>query len=190
MIKADVLENGEVLIYEKTVSDSVRFETVRFTFPESWKGLNKTAVFKNGDRAIGIILNTNSIYCVGENECFIPHEVIHSPKFTVSVFGVNNEKRATTARGEVFVIESGFETGDIPAEPTENEYSQILTVANEAKALAQSVRDDLDSGNYSGPKGDKGDKGDTGAAGVYYGTEPPDDPSHPIWINPNGTADE
>lgn len=50
-------------------------------------------------------------------------------------------------------------------------------------------------------KGDKGDpftfddftpeqleslEGDTGPAGVYYGTEPPTDPSHPVWINPMG----
>lgn len=54
-----------------------------------------------------------------------------------------------------------------------------------------------------GDKGDKGDpftysdftpeqlaalKGETGESGVYYGTEEPTDPTHPIWINPNNDA--
>ena len=54
-----------------------------------------------------------------------------------------------------------------------------------------------------GPKGDKGNpftyedftpeqladlKGETGESGVYYGTEEPTDPTHPIWINPNNDA--
>lgn len=59
-----------------------------------------------------------------------------------------------------------------------------------------------------GPKGDKGDKGnpftyedftpeqlaelkgETGESGVYYGTEEPTDPSHPIWINPENDAND
>ena len=35
-----------------------------------------------------------------------------------------------------------------------------------------------------------GPKGNTGHPGVYYGTEEPTDPSHPIWINPENDAND
>lgn len=165
MIKADILENGLILINEQAVSDSVKFETVKFAFPSDWDGLEKTVVFKNGDTAVSIILNSANEFCKSENECYVPFEVINPPEFTVSVFGVRDGIRATTARGKVQVIESGYEQGDQPLEPTESEYSQILTIATNAKEVAQSVRDDVDSGKIRGEKGDKGDKGDTGNKG-------------------------
>ena len=52
MIRADILENGSILINERTVSDSVKFETIRFSFPCDWECLEKTAVFKNDDTAV------------------------------------------------------------------------------------------------------------------------------------------
>ena len=165
MIRADILENGSILINERTVSDSVKFETIRFSFPCDWECLEKTAVFKNDDTAVSIVLNSDNEYCVSENECYIPFEVLNPPEFTVSVFGIKDGMRATTARGKVQVIESGYEQGDQPLSPTPDEYSQILSIATNANVVAQSVRDDVDSGKISGEKGDKGDKGDTGDTG-------------------------
>ncbi len=182
MIKADVLENGLILIYEKIVSDSIKFETVKFSFPESWGNLQKTAVFKNGETTLNVVLNSNNEYCKSEDECFIPFEVIEPPEFTISVFGVADGIRATTARGSVQVTQSGYELGDAPQEPTESEYAQILNIATEAQQIAQSVRDDADNGRING------EKGETGPAGVYYGTEEPTDPTHPVWINPDCEA--
>lgn len=37
-----------------------------------------------------------------------------------------------------------------------------------------------------GIQGEKGEPGTNGLSGVYYGTTKPTDPSHPIWINPEG----
>ena len=176
MIKADILENGSILINEKAVSDSVKFETVRFAFPGDWDSLEKTVVFKNGDTAVCIVLNSANEYCVSENECYVPFEVIKPPEFTVSVFGIRDGTRATTARGKVQVIESGYEQGDQPLSPTPSEYSQILSIATNAKEVAQSVRDDVDSGKISGEKGDKGDKGDTGDTGPAGPQGPKGDP--------------
>ncbi|MBQ6848109.1 MAG: collagen-like protein [Clostridia bacterium] len=165
MIRADILENGTILTYEKTVSDSVRFETVKFAFPQSWAGLTKTAVFKNGDTAVSIILDTSSAYCLSEDECYIPFEVLQAPEFTISVFGTKDDTLATTARGVVTVLESGYEHGDTPAEPTASEYSQIIDLVNNATEIAQSVRDDADNGVFKGDKGDTGAKGEKGNQG-------------------------
>ena len=35
MIKTDVLEDGRIVVYSDTVSDSILFETMKFCFPQS-----------------------------------------------------------------------------------------------------------------------------------------------------------
>lgn len=44
-------------------------------------------------------------------------------------------------------------------------YQQIIVLCEDAQAIAQSVRDDADSGAFKGEKGDKGDQGDKGDKG-------------------------
>ncbi|MBO5321500.1 MAG: hypothetical protein J6B22_02715 [Clostridia bacterium] len=168
MIKVDVLENGSLLILERTVSDSVKFEKIRFSFPESWKDFTKTAVFKNGETAVEILLNSGSDYCTGKDECFVPFEVIKPPFFTVSVFGSRGDTLATTIRGEIEVLESGYELGDEPKEPTQSIYAQILDETKKATQIAQSVRDDADNGKFKGEKGDKGESGNGGVVDLAY----------------------
>ena len=41
-----------------------------------------------------------------------------------------------------------------------------------------------------GPKGDKGDRGADGDPGVVISTTQPTSDSHPVWINPQGIADQ
>ena len=98
MIKVDIFEDGNIIAYDNTIADSVMFEKIRFNFPDTWNGYDKTAVFRNGDEKISVLLNSDSALCTGENECYVPYEVIKAPYFTVSVFGVLGESRATTPR--------------------------------------------------------------------------------------------
>ncbi len=166
MIEIYVSKKGVITTQNSTVSDSIQFETVRFTFEnDEWDELTKTAVFKNGETTVNILLNADS-NCISENECYVPFEVISPPFFTVSVFGVNGTKRATTERCRITVTQSGYELGDAPSTPTETEYAQIISLVDETKAIAQSVRDDADSGAFKGDKGDKGETGEQGIQGV------------------------
>ncbi len=168
MIKADVLDNGMVAVYQDTVSDSIKFEKIRFKFPVSWEGYTKTAVFRNGNTVVSVVLNNGGEMCTGEDECLVPHEVIKTPAFTVSVFGVNEESIATSVRATVKVNQSGYEQGDHPSEPTPDEYAQILDIAVRAETIANSVRTDAENGKFdgeTGPRGEKGDKGDPGPQG-------------------------
>ena len=166
MIKVDVFDDGNIAAYNNTIADSVMFEKIRFNFPDTWNGYDKTAVFRNGDEKISVVLNSDSALCTGENECYVPYEVIKAPQFTVSVFGVSGNSRATTPQVRIIVRESGYGEGDLPSEPTPTEYEQLLSLANATKQIAQSVRDDADSGAFKGdrgdigPQGEKGDKGD------------------------------
>lgn len=63
------------------------------------------------------------------------------------------------------VAPSSGASGTEPAEPTPDVVQQILSAANGAEKLAQSVRDDADVGKFTGAKGDKGDIGPTGPKG-------------------------
>ena len=169
MINIDIFDGGRIVTYGNAVADSVLFEKIHFNFPAEWDGFAKTAVFTNGETKISVVLNENGKLCTGENECCIPHEVIKAPVFTVSVFGVSGDKRATTQIAQVSVKPSGYGEGATPAEPTPTEYEQLVAIANSAEQLAQSVRSDADSGAFKGDKGEqgnKGDKGDTGAVGA------------------------
>ena len=169
LINIDIFDGGRIVTYGTAVADSVLFEKIHFNFPAEWDGFAKTAVFTNGETKISVVLNENGKLCTGENECCIPHEVIKVPAFTVSVFGVSGDKRATTQIAQVSVKPSGYGEGATPAEPTPTEYEQLVTIANSAEQLAQSVRSDADSGAFKGDKGErgnKGDKGDTGAVGA------------------------
>lgn len=171
MINADVLNNGEIVVNNNTISDSVRFEKIRFNFPDGWNGYTKKAVFKNGETAVNVFLNADETMCTDKDECLIPREVIKSPQFTVSVFGVLGDSRATSAQAVIKVTESGYTKGDFPAEPTPTEYEQLVNLANETKQIAQAVRDDADNGAFKGEKGDKGADGYTPQKGVDYFTD-------------------
>lgn len=166
MIKANVY-NRKLMVENFTVSDSVRFDTVSFTFPETWEGYTKTAVFKTeSGQTINVILDKTNPLCIDGNECYIPHEVLKAPHFYLSVFGVLGESVATTTQETVKVLQSGYAEGDEPSEPTPTEYQQIIKLVDQTKSIAQSVRADADNGAFNGEKGEKGDKGDKGDQGI------------------------
>ncbi len=162
---ASISPSGIMSVEKAIVSDSVLYEKMKFILPEDWENKSVTAVFKNGDKILSIILNEDDSLCTGENECYIPHEVIKAPQFTVSAFATFDKSIITSTAAVVKVLQSGYGEGDKPSEPTPTEYEQIINLVEETKNLAQSVRDDADNGKFKGDKGEKGDKGDTGAPG-------------------------
>ena len=153
MIYIKVNEDGMLHTFDSTVSDGVKYETVKFDFPESWEGYTKTAVFSNEKNMLSVILNGGGDLCTGVNECYIPHEVIKYPELTVSVFGVSGNSRVTTAAAVIRVIQSGYGEGEEPKAPTPSEYEQLLNLANKTKEIADSVRLDADIGAFNGKDG-------------------------------------
>lgn len=167
MIIADVNHQILTLSYSGIISDSVRFLTMKFNFSDDWDGYAKTVTFKCGDKTVYVALMSENGMCVGDNICYVPQEVIKAPLFTVSVSGVNNLSLLTSSEETVNVEKSGIDDS-IPATPTPSEWNQLLEIATNTNAVAQSVRDDADLGRFNGldgEKGDKGDKGDTGDCG-------------------------
>jgi hypothetical protein len=70
MIKANIYDK-KLFVENLTVSDSVKFDTVRFTFPDSWNGYTKTALFKTeSGETIKVVLDATNPLCLNENECY------------------------------------------------------------------------------------------------------------------------
>lgn len=161
MIELKFLDN-QLIDAKDVISDSVKFETVKFAFPNNWAGYKKTAVFKvESGACYNIVLEKENPLCVAENECYIPHEVLVEDKFFISAFGVSGDSLITTTEVEITVIKSGYALGGAPNNPTPSEYQQIIELTEKTKQIAQSVRDDAENGVFNGTKGDKGEKGDT-----------------------------
>ena len=166
MLKIKILPNNNFRISGDIISDSIKREKVKFDFTEEWEGFIKTAVFSYGDdTVINIILNGENELCTAEDECYIPFEVLKSPCFSISVFGLKGDIRLTTPKREVKVTKSGYELGDSPETPTPDEYAQLTQMYEEIKEIAVSVRTDADNGLFKGEKGDKGDIGPQGEKG-------------------------
>lgn len=166
MIHTTVLPNGTLQISDRPVSDGVMFEKMKFSFPAEWEKYTKTAIFTPDEgNAVSVILNGADTLCTGENECYIPHEVLDGSGFYVSVFGVSGESRATSTKMYVTVNPSGYADGDKPADPTPTEYEQLISLTTQAVEIAESVKTAAENGAFKGDKGDRGEQGIQGEKG-------------------------
>ncbi len=171
MISVEVHSNNVLTVrdefFANTVSDSIKHETVKFLFSENWDNYQKTAVFTtDGIDPICVVLDNENALCISENECYIPFEVLKGDGFNLSVFGIKGEHRATSTTVRIEVFESGYAEGEAPAQPTPDQYTQLIDAFISARQMAQSVREDADAGLFKGEKGEKGDKGDKGDKGA------------------------
>jgi len=171
MIIANLTGQTLSLQYDGVISDSVRFLTIHFNFDSAWDGTAKTVIFKNGSLTYGIaLLDGNGMY-LGGNICLVPQEVIKSPSFTVSVYGVTGLTTITSSEETVYVEESGM-ADDYPADPTQSLWNQMLGIANNTLSVAQSVRNDADLGLFDGADGQDGATGPQGPTGPTGATGP------------------
>lgn len=130
------------------VADSVNYLTANFDFSGSDFGGTITAIFTpiNSDTSYEVILENKS--------CIVPHEVITSRGFDISLFCYKDNQRITTNIVTVPVVESGYTEGETPVEPTPSVYEQLTEMVDEAENTANSVRADADAGKFNGSDGE------------------------------------
>lgn len=152
----DIIVNGQKLYsYSKDfllAADTENFIRVDFTFSNDWNGLEKTAYFLQNDTVYRVLLK--------DDKCYIPN-VIQAGVFYLSLSGVSGEVRATTNRLKLVLNESIHEEGVDPPDPEPDVYDEILNTVKETQEIAQSVRDDADSGKFNGEQGPIGPQGYT-----------------------------
>lgn len=165
-------------------SGSVNVYLVQFAFSTDWDELDKTAVFRAGDTKISVVLDAT-------NRCQIPWEVLENRGRPLEA-GVYGTKNGTVVLPTIWAtlgtIKEGTSPGENTQPPTPDVYSQILAAASKAEQIAQSVRDDADSGAFDGPPGASPYIGENGNwwigdkdTGVYSGGEAPEIGSNGNW---------
>lgn len=126
----------------------------RFTFCDDWQGEQPVAIFTSGDicKKMDVV----------DGECCVPWEVLQPGirKFYVGCFA-GSRITSNAARVDVNASAVGDPEESLP--PTPDVYDEMLKASKEAVEVANSVREDADSGKFVGPPGEKGDKGEPGA---------------------------
>lgn len=119
--------------FEELTSGSVKVNRVQFEFSEDWGGMVRTAVFKQGNTAISVLLGETAA-------CDIPYEVLeeHGRALYAGVYGTKDGvvvlPTIWTSLGEV---KEGVTLGESAQPPTPGIYEQIL---NELSNKADGVR--------------------------------------------------
>lgn len=146
--KASLISNASDII-----SGSRGIVSIEFEFSAEWIGFTKTAILYinkyDENTAVKIILDEkNSI-----DAKYLSALIAKKCDLYIGVFGDKGEQRITT--NVVCVqIREGVPTEGADAEVDTNLYNQILQIMDSTKEIAQSVRDDADSGIFKGDKGD------------------------------------
>lgn len=188
MIAARIMVNGTCArtLWAEPITRGLIGAQVRIDFAkESWDGLRKTVVFKALDvyKSISVtkdVITDETMQISSEPEYTsmrvrIPPECLEPVGYTlmVGVYGVSasGELVIPTLWATVGRVLLGTDpSGDTTTDPEPPVWAQILNIADEAKQIAQSVREDADSGAFDGQQGPRGD--------AYFASFEVDDDGH------------
>lgn len=132
------------------VADSKNYLVAHFNFvTEDWKDRLVYALFTYNKQTYKMILGADDR--LGPTECFIPHEVIHAPGFTVSCYC---DTRITTNAVQVKVAKSGYTENIANQQATPsvmeqmgNYMKQYAMVCNSILQDCQKIRDEIGGGD-------------------------------------------
>lgn len=169
MITIPVKVKKRIITCKKAiVEDNVGTYKVQLTTDEEWEEFAGSVrmIFYN-DHINDESQNPKDVLVTGP-EVTIPWEVLsESGNLYLTLVGEVGSRRIITQKmsDPIVVNRSGVSDGTDPSDPTPSVVELIVATANEAKKIAQSVRDDADAGKFNGQPGPKGEKGDPGPVG-------------------------
>lgn len=147
---------------ELLTTGMVQAVPVRFRFSPQWAALDRTAVFTAGTVSVSCLLEE-------DNQCFIPWECLTraGEYLRVGVYGTRGEKMVLPT---VSCLLGPICTGTQPEENTPTEATptlvqSLLTKAEAAVSVADSLRTDADAGLFNGRDGKDGTNGKDGKDG-------------------------
>lgn len=147
---------------ELLTTGMVQAVPVRFCFSPQWAALDRTAVFTAGTVSVSCLLGE-------DNQCFIPWECLTraGEYLHVGVYGTRGEKMVLPT---VSCLLGPICTGTQPEENTPTEATptlvqSLLTKAEAAVSVADTLRTDADAGLFNGRDGKDGTNGKDGKDG-------------------------
>ena len=136
-----------VLPEELLTSGSVKINQARFEFSSDWDGMTRTAVFKQGDTAVSILLGEDAL-------CDIPWEVLqeHGRALYAGVYGTKDGVVVLpTIWASLGEVKEGVKPGEDARPPTPGIYEQVLDELSK-KGDGLSITEDGELGLYSGDR--------------------------------------
>lgn len=155
------------VVYRKTIPSGIIGAQIEIGYAQDiWKGLRKTVVFR-GEITKDVITDDDVVT--------IPPEVVSKPNVAlyVGVYGVDSDGKLVipTLWANLGSIRDATDpSGDTTTNPEPPVWAQILNIADEAKQISQSVREDADAGVFDGQQGPRGD--------AYFASFEVDDNGH------------
>lgn len=151
----NLIAEGQQLSFVKkpeTVKGTRGYIQCRFSFvSDEWKNGNLRAMFKNSK-----LSDVYHCEVAADGTVVIPHEVL-AEQGTVSIAAVaEHEDGIRVTTNTVCFYNDNTIYGEKETDPTPSEYMQVIKAAKEAQKIAQSVRDDADSGKFNGASGKDG----------------------------------
>ena len=131
---------------ELITSGSVGVFSCQFELNEDWDNFTPTVVFRAGSETRSVLLGE-------DNSVDIPWEVLAKSGLTlhIGLYGTSTDgKILPTIWANAGTITGGAYLGDDAFPPTPGAYEQIYQIAKSAQEIAQSVRDDAESGKFGG----------------------------------------
>ena len=131
-----------------------------------WAGLTKTIVFSGS--VVKDVISNDTVIGIPPECLAVPNSLLK-----IGVYGIaaDNTTAIPTLWAQIGRVLKGTDpSGDTTTNPEPPVWAQILTIADEAKQLAQSVREDADAGVFDGQQGLRGD--------AYFASFEVDDDGH------------
>lgn len=159
----NLIAEGQQLSFVKkpeTVKGTRGYIVYRFSYvSDEWKSGKLRAMFKNSK-----LSDVYHCEIAADGTVVIPHEVL-ADQGTVSIAAVaEHEDGVRVTTNTVCFYNDNTIYGEKETDPTPSEYMQMINAAEEAQKIAQSVRDDADSGKFNGAPGKDGASGKDGKA--------------------------
>ena len=131
-----------------------------------WAGLTKTVVFSGA--VVKDVISNDTVIGIPPECIAVPNSLLK-----IGVYGIaaDNTTAIPTLWAQIGRVLKGTDpSGDTTTNPEPPVWAQILNIADEAKHLAQSVREDADAGVFDGKNGERGD--------AYFASFDVDDNGH------------
>lgn len=163
MLLQFTVRGQQIFRVDKTplASDSRLYIAGAVSFDGEWDDI--TAIYLNFEPRSGEAINAYLTDGAFDESLGVS---LSAGTWRVSAHGSNSAgKEIHTTPILLNVAQAGGRDGEAPPYVPPDAAGQIAAVAEEAREIAQSVRDDADEGLFKGEKGDKGDTGEKGDKG-------------------------
>lgn len=131
---------------EPIPKSQVNFSKIEFDMDETWGSFRSVvAQFIQNEKPKNVQ--------VEGGYCFVPSEM-EVGAFEFCLRGDDGESVVASVNRLTFEVCEGFNpSGEAPLPPSPDLYTQLIKEIDSGKAIAQSVREDADSGKFNGPPG-------------------------------------